>query len=136
MMNDTKKGVIEPQVRDFERRYQVTLDLDAVLAACEDSACLACDDAFLKTFAPPGAADKSPEAAQSVADIETIFREEFSPIAGAVMAPAFAGLISLLERGMFARARILVSGITEPPPGITAERMEEVKTLILSKIPE
>ena len=51
------------------------------------------------------------------------------------MAPLFAGLTELIKRGMFDRARVLVSSVTTPPPTITAERMEEVKALIISKIP-
>lgn len=68
-------------------------------------------------------------------ELELIFSAEFSDIAGGLMAPLFAGLTELIKRGMFDRARVLVSSVTTPPPTITAERMEEVKALIISKIP-
>tara|TARA_R110000868_G_scaffold387620_3_gene656246 strand:- start:1693 stop:1941 length:249 start_codon:yes stop_codon:yes gene_type:complete len=67
--------------------------------------------------------------------LETIFRDELSDVSKAVMASTFAGIMELVKRGEFSAAKILVSGISTPPPGITVERMEEVKTLILSKIP-
>lgn len=67
--------------------------------------------------------------------LEAIFLNEFSDIAGGLMAPLFAGLTELIKRGMFDRARVLVFSVTTPPPSITEERMEEVKALILAIFP-
>lgn len=71
-----------------------------------------------------------------VKSICSIFRDEFNDTSKAVMSSAFLGLIELLKREEFTAARILVNSINTPPPGITVERMEEVKALILAKIPE
>ena len=68
-------------------------------------------------------------------ELETIYTEEFSTVPGGLMAPIFAGLVELIKRGMFDRARVLVGSVTEPPPGITAERMDEVKNQILALFP-
>lgn len=67
--------------------------------------------------------------------LQKIYIEEFSDIPGGLMAGMYAGLKELIKLGLFDRARVLVDSVTTPPPGITAERMEEVKALILSKIP-
>jgi hypothetical protein len=67
--------------------------------------------------------------------LEAIFIEEFSTVPGGLMAPLFAGLVELIKRGMFDRARVLVGSVTEPPPGITEERMDEVKKQILALFP-
>ena len=67
--------------------------------------------------------------------LETIFTEEFSTIAGGLMAPLFAGLSELIKRGMFDRARVLVDSVTTPPPGITEARMNTVKDQIKALFP-
>ena len=71
----------------------------------------------------------------ALAGLETIFVDEFSTVPGGLMAPIYAGLIELIKRGMFDRARVLVGSVTEPPPGITEERMDEVKKQILALFP-
>ena len=71
----------------------------------------------------------------ALAGLESIFVEEFSAVPGGLMAPIFAGLVELIKRGMFDRARVLVGSVKEPPPGITAERMDEVKNQILALFP-
>ena len=72
----------------------------------------------------------------SISEIKKIFRDEFSDVSKAVFSADFSGLVELISQGEFAAAAILVSGITTPPPGVTVERMEEVKALILAKIPQ
>lgn len=67
--------------------------------------------------------------------LETIFRDELSDVSKAVMASTFAGIMELVKRGEFSAAKILVSGISTPPPGITVERMNEVKAQILALFP-
>jgi hypothetical protein len=67
--------------------------------------------------------------------LETIFTEEFSTIAGGLMAPLFAGLSELIKRGMFDRARVLVDSVTTPPPDITIKRMDAVKAQIKALFP-
>lgn len=71
-----------------------------------------------------------------LAGLKAIFRDEFSDVSKAVFSADFSGLVELISQGEFAAAAILVSGITTPPPGVTVERMEEVKALILAKIPQ
>ena len=71
----------------------------------------------------------------ALAGLETIFTNEFSTIAGGLMAPLFAGLSELIKRGMFDRAKVLVNSVTTPPPTITEKRMEEVKAQILALFP-
>lgn len=75
------------------------------------------------------------QSARIRAELKTIFLDEFSNTAKAVLASAYAGLVELVKLGEYVAAAALVNGITTPPPGITTERMEEVKTLILSKLP-
>jgi len=67
--------------------------------------------------------------------LETIFANEFSTIAGGLMAPLFAGLSELIKRGMFDRARVLVDSVTTPPPDITIKRMDAVKDQIKALFP-
>lgn len=67
--------------------------------------------------------------------LESIYIAEFSTVPGGLMAPLFAGLKELIKLGLFDRARVLVDSVTTTPPGITAARVEEVKALIISKIP-
>ena len=67
--------------------------------------------------------------------LEKIYIEEFSTVPGGLMAPLFAGLVELIKRGMFDRAKVLVGSVTEAPPGITVERMNEVKNQILALFP-
>jgi len=71
----------------------------------------------------------------ALAGLETIFIEEFSTIAGGLMAPLFAGLSELIKRGMFDRARVLVDSVTTPPPDITIKRMDAVKDQIKALFP-
>jgi len=68
----------------------------------------------------------------AMAGLETIFVDEFSTVPGGLMAPLFAGLVELIKRGMFDRAKVLVNSVTTPPPGITEARMNTVKDQILS----
>ena len=68
-------------------------------------------------------------------ELERIFSTEFSDIAGGLMAPLFAGLVELIKRGMFDRARVLVDSVTTPPPGITEARMNTVKDQIKALFP-
>jgi hypothetical protein len=70
-----------------------------------------------------------------LAGLETIYIDEFSDIAGGLMAPLFTGLTELIKRGMFDRATVLVNSVTAPPPDITVKRMEEVKAQILALFP-
>ena len=72
----------------------------------------------------------------SISEIKKIFRDEFSDVSKAVLSASFSGLVELISQGEFAAAVILVNGITTPPPEVTVERMEEVKALILAKIPQ
>jgi hypothetical protein len=67
--------------------------------------------------------------------LETIYIEEFSTVPGGLMAPLFAGLVELIKRGMFDRARVLVDSVTTPPPGITEARMNTVKDQIKALFP-
>jgi hypothetical protein len=71
----------------------------------------------------------------ALAGLETIFANEFSTIAGGLMAPLFAGLSELIKRGMFDRARVLVDSVTAPPPDITVKRMNTVKDQIKALFP-
>lgn len=67
--------------------------------------------------------------------IETIFRDEFSDVSKAVMAPVFAGLLALTKSGEFAAAKILVGGASTVPPGVTQARFDEVKRMLLALFP-
>ena len=67
--------------------------------------------------------------------LEKIFAEEFSTVPGGLMAPLFAGLVELIKRGMFDRAKVLVDSVTTPPPDITIKRMDEVKDQIKALFP-
>jgi hypothetical protein len=67
--------------------------------------------------------------------LDTIFLEEFSTVPGGLMAPLFAGLVELIKRGMFDRARVLIDSVTTPPLGITEARMNTVKDQIKALFP-
>ena len=75
------------------------------------------------------------QSARIRGELKTIFEAEFSSVAKAAMASAYAGLVELVRQGDYEAAAILVNGITTPPPGIAVERMEEVKALILATFP-
>jgi hypothetical protein len=72
----------------------------------------------------------------ALAGLEIIFTDEFSAAPGGLMAPLFAGLVELIKRGMFDRARVLVDSVTTPPPEITEERMSAVKDQIKALFPQ
>lgn len=81
------------------------------------------------------AQEKKQLSATIVASIETIFRDEFSDVSKAVMAAPFAGLIALVKSGELAAAKLLVESVTTVPPGVTQERFEEVKAMLLALFP-
>ena len=91
---------------------------------------------MLRTKEQIAALNAQKQVSKTVLDeLEQIFLGEFSTVAKATLATSYAGLRELISLGQYDAARTLVNGITTPPPGITTERMEEVKTLILSKLP-
>lgn len=70
-----------------------------------------------------------------ISNIEVIFRDEFSDVSKALMASTLAGLIELVKRGEFLSAKILIGGVTEIPPGVTQQRFDEVKSMLLALFP-
>lgn len=69
------------------------------------------------------------------AKIETIFRDEFSDVSKAVMAATFAGLLALVKSGELVAGKLLVENVTTVPPGVTQERFDEVKAMLIALFP-
>lgn len=70
-----------------------------------------------------------------ISAIETIFRDEFSDVSKAIMAATFAGLIALVKSGELAAAKILINGVSTVPPGVTQERFDDVKAMLIALFP-
>lgn len=81
------------------------------------------------------AQEKKQLSATITATIETIFRDEFSDVSKAVMAATFAGLLALVKSGELIAAKLLVENVTTVPPGVTQERFDEVKQMLLALFP-
>ena len=138
-MNATKIGVIEPQVRDFERRYGVTLDFPAVLAACESADTLTVTDEFLKTFAPPDATDKTAENDALLSALGKAYTD-FSDGGKWAFGSAYDTVVNHIRRGDIAAAKLTVQMIQIPDkvPGVPAEELatwSAKKTEILALFP-
>ena len=124
MMNTTKIGVIEPQVRDFERRYGVTLDFSAVINACESSNALAVTDEFLKTFAPADATDKTAGNDALLSALEKAYFD-FSVGGKWAFGGAYDLVVNHIRRGDIAAAKLTVQMIPIPSevPGVSPEEL-------------
>jgi len=124
MMNATKIGVIEPQVRDFERRYGVALDFSAVLAACESADTITVSDEFLKPFAPSDATDKTAGNDALLSALEKAYFD-FSTGGKWAFGGAYDLVVNHIRRGDIAAAKLTVQMIQIPAevPGVPAEEL-------------
>jgi len=113
MMNATKIGVIQPQVRDFERRYGITLDFAAILAACESADTLTVSDDFLKTFAPADATDKTAGNDALLSALEKAYFD-FSDGGKWAFGSAYDTVVNHIRRGDIAAAKLTVQMIQIP----------------------
>ena len=67
--------------------------------------------------------------------IECIFRDEFSDVSKAMLAATFSGLIALVRSNEHAAAKMLIAGASQVPPGVTQERFDEVKQMLIALFP-
>lgn len=70
-----------------------------------------------------------------LAALDAVFMAEFSDLARGLFRPVLMGIKDSLRAGDTPAAIAAVQAVTTPPPGVTQERLEVVKQMILALFP-